>query len=133
MRRRSATTGLIMEASCVLQETVRVFSEPERGAAILALGTVLRKVASCRTRAANLISEFVILPWRLSNIPDYRQCQGAKEVARPDSDLFWPGRATRILLLGPTRHKTIYGWDLDEQSLPGVLVETPPGGRALYN
>ena len=62
MRRRSATIGLIIEASCVLQETVGVLSEPERGATILALGTALRRVASCRTRAASSRSELVILP-----------------------------------------------------------------------
>ena len=63
MRRRSATTGLIMEASCVLQEKVGVLSEPEHGDAMLALGTASRRVASYKTRAASLISEFVIVPW----------------------------------------------------------------------
>ena len=62
MRIRSATTGLIMEASFVLQETVGVLSEPERGAAMLALGTASRRVASCKTRAARLRSELVIVP-----------------------------------------------------------------------
>ena len=65
MRRRSATTGLIMKASCVLQETVGVFSEPERGAAILAVGAASRRVASCKMRAASSRSELVILPWGL--------------------------------------------------------------------
>ena len=65
MRRRSATTGLIMEASCVLQEKVGVLIEPERGDAMLALGTASRRVASYKTRAASSISEFVIVPWAL--------------------------------------------------------------------
>ena len=62
MRRRSATTGLIIEASHMLQETVGVLSEPERGAAIQAMGTALRRVASCRKRAASSISELAIVP-----------------------------------------------------------------------
>ena len=51
-----------MEASWKLQETVGVLSEPERGAAILALGTASRRVATCRKRAASSRSELVILP-----------------------------------------------------------------------
>ena len=62
MRRRSATTGLIMEASHVLQETVCVLSEPERSAAMRALGTASRRVVSCKTRAASSRSELVIVP-----------------------------------------------------------------------
>ena len=65
MRRRSVTTGLIVEASCMLQETVGVLYEPERGAAMLALGTALRRVASCKTSVASSISELVIVPWGL--------------------------------------------------------------------
>ena len=53
MRRRSATTRLIMKASHMLQETVGVLSEPERGAAMRALGTALRRVASCKMRAVS--------------------------------------------------------------------------------
>ena len=66
MQRRFATTGLIMEALCVLQETVGVLSEPERDAAILAFGTASRRVASCKTRAASSRSELVLLPWGLA-------------------------------------------------------------------
>ena len=62
MRRRSATTRLIVEASRVLQETVGVLSELERGAAMRALETASRRVASCKTRAASLRSELVIVP-----------------------------------------------------------------------
>ena len=65
MRRRSVTTGLIMEASCVLQETVGVLSEPERSAAVRALWTSSRRVASFKTRSASLRLELVIVPWRL--------------------------------------------------------------------
>ena len=62
IRRRSATTGLIMEASRVLKDTVGVLSEPERGAAMRAFGTSLRRVASCKIRAASSRSELVIVP-----------------------------------------------------------------------
>ena len=48
MRRRYATTRLIMEAACVLQETVGVLSERDHGANMLALGTASRRVASCK-------------------------------------------------------------------------------------
>ena len=65
MRRISAITRLIMEASRVLQETVGVLSGPERGTAMRALGTDLRRVTSCKTRAAGLRSELVIVPWGL--------------------------------------------------------------------
>ena len=65
MRRRSATTGSIVEVSRVLQGAVGVLSEPGRGAAIGALGTALRRVASCKTRATSLRSELVIVTLRL--------------------------------------------------------------------
>ena len=62
MRRRSTTTGLIIDASLVLQETVGVLSDPERGGAMHTSGTDARSVASCRTSAANYRSELAILP-----------------------------------------------------------------------
>ena len=65
MRRRSATTGLIMEASRMLQEKLGVLSEPECGAAMQALGDPSRRVASYKTRAARSRSDLVIVPWRL--------------------------------------------------------------------
>ena len=65
MRRRSATTELIMEASCVLQKNVGVLYEHEHGAVMLALGTASRRIASCKTRAASLRSEFAIVSWGL--------------------------------------------------------------------
>ena len=61
-RRRSATSGFIVEASFVLQEIVGVLSYPEQGAANLASGTALSRVASWRTRAESSRSELVIVP-----------------------------------------------------------------------
>ena len=46
MRRRSTTTGLIVDASLVLQEMVGVLSDPEQGAASLASSTAARRVSS---------------------------------------------------------------------------------------
>ena len=46
----------------MLQETVGVLSNPERGAASLASGTDVSRVASWRTSAASSKSEFVIVP-----------------------------------------------------------------------
>ena len=46
----------------MLQETVGVFSDPERGAARLASGTAMIRVASWRTSAASSRSELVIVP-----------------------------------------------------------------------
>ena len=43
---RSATTGLLLDASRVLQEKMGVLSNPERGAAMVALGHTYRRVAS---------------------------------------------------------------------------------------
>ena len=62
MQRRSATTGLMVDASLVLQETVGVLSDPDRGAAMVASGHVSIKVASWRTRASTSRSEFVRVP-----------------------------------------------------------------------
>ena len=62
MQRKSATAGLIVEASCVLQETVGVLSESERGVAMRALGTAPMSLASYKTRVAISRSEFVIAP-----------------------------------------------------------------------
>ena len=61
-RRRSATTGFIVEASFMLQETVGVLYDPDRGAASLASGTAVSRFASWRTSAASSKSELVIVP-----------------------------------------------------------------------
>ena len=61
MWRRSATTGLIMEASRVIKETVGVLSEPEHGAAMQAFGTDLRRMASYKTKAARSRSALMIV------------------------------------------------------------------------
>ena len=45
MQRRSATTELIIEALRMLQETVGLLSDPERGAAMRASGTAYGRVA----------------------------------------------------------------------------------------
>ena len=50
-RRRSATSGFIVEASFVLQEIVGVLSYPEQGAANLASGTALIRVACAAWRS----------------------------------------------------------------------------------
>ena len=69
MRKRSATTKLVVDASLVLQETVGVLSDPNQGAAIVDSGHVSSRVASWRTRAASLRSEFLRVPSGfLSNI-----------------------------------------------------------------
>ena len=49
----------------MLQETVGVLSDPESRAAILALETASRRVASYKTRAVSSRSELVIVPWGL--------------------------------------------------------------------
>ena len=61
MGRSSATTGLIIEAPRVLKETIGVFSEPECGASMRALGAASRRVASYITRAASSRYELVIV------------------------------------------------------------------------
>ena len=67
MRRSSATTGLIIKASRVFQETVGVLSESECGASMQVLGTDSRRVASFRMRAARSRSELAIVPLGLVN------------------------------------------------------------------
>ena len=62
MRRRSATTRLILKASRVIYDTVGVLSDPERGAFMHSSGTASRRVALWITRAASYRSEFVIVP-----------------------------------------------------------------------
>ena len=46
----------------MLQETMGVLSNPERGAASLASGTSASRVASWRTSTTSSKSEFVIVP-----------------------------------------------------------------------
>ena len=46
MQRRSTTTGLIVDASHVLQEMLGVLSDPDLGAAVLASGHTSRRVSS---------------------------------------------------------------------------------------
>ena len=67
MQRRSTTIMLIIKASRVLQEMVGVLFEPENSAAMRALGTDVRRMASCRTRAASSRSELEIAPCGLVN------------------------------------------------------------------
>ena len=62
IQRRYATTNLIIKALRMLQYTVGVLSEPERGADMRAFGDASRRVASCRTREAISRSELVIVP-----------------------------------------------------------------------
>ena len=61
MWRRSATTGLIVEASRVLQEMVGVLSNPEHDAAMRASRTASKRVASWITRAARFRLDFVMV------------------------------------------------------------------------
>ena len=67
MQRGSATTGLIVEASYVIQEMMGVLSDPEHGAAMRIVGTSTRRVTSWITRATILMSEFVIVSLRVFN------------------------------------------------------------------
>ena len=76
-----------MEASFVLREAVGLLSEPECGAAIVVLGTALRRLASWRTRAASSRSELAIEPWGLVEDTKLVTMLGVKEVTKPDSDL----------------------------------------------
>ena len=62
MRRRSTTTGFMVDESLVLQETVGVLYSPGRGVAIFVSGHAPRRVASCRTREESSRSEFVRVP-----------------------------------------------------------------------
>ena len=55
MRRRSETTGLMVDASCVLQDTVGVLSDPDQGAPMFASGHTSRRVSSWITRSARLM------------------------------------------------------------------------------
>ena len=62
MQRWSVTTRLVVEASCMLHDTVGVLSDLDRGAAMRAVGTDTMNVASQRTRAVSSRSELAILP-----------------------------------------------------------------------
>ena len=62
MRRRPETTGLVVDASLVLQETVGMLSDPDQGVDIFFSGHISSRVASWRTRAASSRSEFVRVP-----------------------------------------------------------------------
>ena len=62
MWRRSATTGLMVDDSQLIQEMVGVLSDPKQSAAIVTSGHVSRMVASWRTRATSLRLEFVRVP-----------------------------------------------------------------------
>ena len=62
MQRRSATTGLMVDASLFFQEMVGVLSDPGRVAAVVAYGKVSSRVASWRKRVAISRSEFVKVP-----------------------------------------------------------------------
>ena len=59
MQRISATTGLMLDASRVPQETVGVLSDPERGASMFVSGHTSRRVAWQKTREANSGLELV--------------------------------------------------------------------------
>ena len=59
MQRRSAITGLVVEASRVIHEMVSVLSKPECGEAMRAVETAARMVALWRTRAVISRLDFV--------------------------------------------------------------------------
>ena len=59
MRRRSVTTGLMVDVSQVLQETVDVLSDPDQEAVIVASGHDSRRFASWRKRVESSRSELV--------------------------------------------------------------------------
>ena len=62
MRKRSAITGFIVDASLVLQETVGVLSKIEQSVASISSGTYARRLASSKTSAESYRSELVIVP-----------------------------------------------------------------------
>jgi len=68
MRRRSATTGFMVEASLKVHETVGVLSLPVEGARHAEEAEIRGKMASCKTRAASSRSEFVMRPCGLRRL-----------------------------------------------------------------
>ena len=62
MQRRSTTIGLIVQGSYVLQESVGVLSDLERGAAMFASGHTSRRVSSLRKRMASSRLGLVSVP-----------------------------------------------------------------------
>ena len=93
IQKRFETTGLIVDASRVLQETVDVLSDPNRGAAIVASGHVSSRAASWRTRAASSrLKMFVRVPsgflYQISALMMFggQGCRHTRLV--PDPDVF---------------------------------------------
>jgi len=68
MRRRSATTGLMVAASLKVQETVGVLSLPVVGARQAGWEERKGKIDSCRTKAASSRSELVMRPLGLAKL-----------------------------------------------------------------
>ena len=68
IRRRFATTGLMVAASLKVQATVGVLSLPVRGARHAVELQMVGKVASWRTSAANSRSELVMRPEGLAKL-----------------------------------------------------------------
>ena len=64
MRSKSSTTGLVLDASRLVQDKVVVLSDPEQGGrgggVIIVSGSADRSVALCSTTLASLGSELVI-------------------------------------------------------------------------
>ena len=65
MRSRSATAGLMVDASRVIQETVGVLSDTELGFVVIASDNSISRVDLLRMRAEILRSELVSVPHRL--------------------------------------------------------------------
>ena len=68
IRRRSATTGLMVDASLKVHATVGVLSLYEDGTRQDGSVQIRGDVASCMTRAVSSRSEFVIHPFELSRL-----------------------------------------------------------------
>ena len=62
MRRRSSTTGLMIYTYCILQETVGVLADPDRGVDMFTSEHATRIVASRRRRVVRSRSELVSAP-----------------------------------------------------------------------
>ena len=122
MRRKSTTTGLIVKASFVLQQTVGVLYDPEKETSSLASGTAARRVASLRTSMSSSRSDLVIVPslfvdeTRLETMSASQRWHHIKSFPEHDGSSHTPpARVSR-------RHRTPDGWVHDGRSQLGGWV-----------
>ena len=129
MRRRSATTRLIVDALRVLREMVGVLSKPESGSDMRTAGTTTNIVALWRTRSARSRSELGSFPSGLAPNTKSSMMYSGQGQLHTMLRMYLKGLSHTHPSLRPKRHRTPDGWACEGRSGRCVRCE----GLSVHN